>query len=180
LTGRFQMTRVCAQVDSAQGMHPMVVALGRPNREMLSLADLQRRLNPIGKRLSIGTAGGGIAGFHYAWKLANRGHSVTVFECLDRFGGRIETLDPDGFKVECGPMRFELAIQPLFKMLAQDDLGITFAPFSAPTGESAEFPRYVLLRDERSTAQLEKEASVVKAAALREWEIEFSHLLTHA
>src|SRR5687768_9282692 len=108
------------------------------------------------KRLSVGIVGGGIAGLYCAWKLAIEGHSVTVFECLNRLGGRIETLPLGGFRAECGPMRFELAIQPLFKRLAEDVLGVTFKPFSKTTGESAQFPRYMLAQDEKSTAQLER------------------------
>jgi phytoene dehydrogenase-like protein len=85
-------------------------------------------------RLSIGIVGGGIAGLYCAWKLATKGHSITLFECLDHFGGRIETRPLGDFKAECGPMRFELALQPLFKKLAKDELGAEFDKFSEPTG----------------------------------------------
>ena len=82
-------------------------------------------------RLSIAIVGSGIAGLYCARSLAQRGHRVTIFEALPRIGGRIETLDLEGIECECGPMRFELAIQPMLKQLA-DDLGIRFSPFTPP------------------------------------------------
>lgn len=117
------------------------------------------------ERLSVGIVGGGIAGLYCAWKLAEKGHSVTVFERLGRLGGRIETLDlEDGrFKAECGPMRFELATQPYFEKLA-GDLGVGFARFPGHKGNAAKFPRYELEDDEKSTAQIEEEAKARTAA----------------
>lgn len=109
------------------------------------------------ERLSVGIVGGGIAGLYCAWRLGQRGHRVTVFEHLGRLGGRIETLDLDGFKAECGPMRFELAIQTLFKKFAENDLGIDFAGFTGPRGNPADFPRYELKEDEKSSDQIEKD-----------------------
>jgi phytoene dehydrogenase-like protein len=111
---------------------------------------------------------GGIAGLYCAWKLATNGHSVTVFECLNRLGGRGETLNLDGFKAECGPMRFELAIQPKFAQLARD-LGVEFSRFTEPLGEDAEFPRYRLDDDEKSARQ--RMAEEREAENLREGEV---------
>lgn len=116
------------------------------------------------KRFSIGIIGGGIAGLYCAWRLAPMGHSVTVFECLNRFGGRIETLDLEGYKAECGPMRFELRTQPLFEKLA-DELGITFSPFNPTRAEDPEFPRYILKQNEKSMRQLKAEADAKDAIA---------------
>jgi len=106
------------------------------------------------RKLSIGIVGGGITGLYCAYRLAKH-HDVTVFETLDRFGGRIETVQlAGGFLAECGPMRFELATQPYFKKLA-GKLGINFRHFNPPTGASplAEFPKYDLLSHEMSTKQ---------------------------
>jgi phytoene dehydrogenase-like protein len=107
--------------------------------------------------VSVGVVGGGIAGLYCAWKLGSLGHSVSVFETLDRLGGRIETLDLDGFKAECGPMRFELATQPKLRKLGKKTLGITFTDFTPPTGEDPLFPRYDLEQKEKSQAQLRAE-----------------------
>jgi Flavin containing amine oxidoreductase len=87
--------------------------------------------------------GGGIGGIYCARELAKRGYSVTLLEIRPYLGGRIETLDLRGFsgptaltrrpafKGECGPMRFELALQPRFGALC-DDTGIKLADFPPP------------------------------------------------
>ena len=79
--------------------------------------------------LSIAVVGSGIAGLYCAHRLAVRGHRVTVFEQLPHVGGRIETLNIAGIDCECGPMRFELALQPMLTTLA-GELGIQFSPFT--------------------------------------------------
>ena len=46
-------------------------------------------------------AGGGIAGMYCAMKLGEAGHQVLILEAsADRWGGRIETEDMDGFIAE--------------------------------------------------------------------------------
>jgi phytoene dehydrogenase-like protein len=102
--------------------------------------------------LSIAIVGSGIAGLYCARSLAQRGHRVTIFEALPRIGGRIETLDLEGIECECGPMRFELAIQPMLKQLA-DDLGIRFSPFTPPKGEPVHTTKYTLEDDEMSAGE---------------------------
>jgi phytoene dehydrogenase-like protein len=102
--------------------------------------------------LSIAVVGSGIAGLYCARELARRGQRVTIFEALPRVGGRIETLTIDGIECECGPMRFELAIQPMLKQLA-DELGIGFSPFAAPKGEPVHTTKYTLEHDEMSSEQ---------------------------
>lgn len=50
-------------------------------------------------------AGSGISGLYCALRLAEAGQRVLVLEAsLDRWGGRIETEDMDGFVAEYGPM----------------------------------------------------------------------------
>jgi monoamine oxidase len=111
------------------------------------------------RNLSIGIVGGGIAGLYGAWKLADKCHTVSLFECLDDFGGRIETLTLDGHKAECGPMRFELNVEPRFQKLLKD-LNITPAHFPATKAESAKFPLYLLNDDEKHTDQKKAEETV--------------------
>lgn len=98
-------------------------------------------------RLSVAIVGGGIAGLYCASKLAKRGHSITVFETLNRMGGRIETVVRDHFKLECGPMRFELATQPYFEALA-NELAIKFAPFPQPADDPQSAEEYSLEKAE--------------------------------
>jgi monoamine oxidase len=102
--------------------------------------------------LSIAVVGSGIAGLYCADQLARRGHRVTILEQLPRVGGRIETLTLDGLDCECGPMRFELAIQPMLKQLA-GELGIEFSPFAPPKGEPIHTTKYTLEDDEMSSEQ---------------------------
>ena len=102
--------------------------------------------------LSIAIVGSGIAGLYAADRLARRGHRVSIFEQLPRVGGRIETLTIDGIECECGPMRFELAIQPMLKQLA-GELGIQFSPFTPPRGEPVHTTKYTLEDDEMSAEQ---------------------------
>src|SRR5215471_1524910 len=105
-----------------------------------------------GTPLSIAVVGSGIAGLYCADRLARRGHRVTIFEQLPQIGGRIETLTLDGIECECGPMRFELAIQPMLKQLAEE-LDIRFSPFTPPTGEPVHTTKYTLEDDEMSSEQ---------------------------
>jgi Flavin containing amine oxidoreductase len=109
---------------------------------------------------SIGIVGGGIAGLYIAWKMAQKGHKITLFECLETFGGRIETVDLMGFKAECGPMRFELATQPMFTHFTQQELGIEFSAFAQPTSEDPEFTRHLLKEREKSSAQIKAEQDI--------------------
>jgi len=93
-------------------------------------------------------AGGGIAGLYCAWRLAESGQQVVVLEgSADRWGGRIETEDLDGFTAEWGPMRFEPTLQPRFAGLCRD-LGVKLIDFSGPVGEEVNAPTYDLPDEE--------------------------------
>lgn len=93
-------------------------------------------------------AGGGISGLFCAWRLAEKGHQVLVLESsADRWGGRIETEDMDGFIAEYGPMRFEPTLQPRFYQLCRD-LGVHLTEFSGPEGEEVNAPSYDLPPEE--------------------------------
>jgi len=111
--------------------------------------------------LSIAIVGGGIAGLFCAHRLALRGHRITLFEQLPGIGGRIETLHMAGIDCECGPMRFELALQPMLKELAKE-LDITFSDFTPARGEPVHTTTYTLEADE-----LAKDGSAVSLDLLK-------------
>jgi hypothetical protein len=80
--------------------------------------------------------GGGITGLYICYKLSQiKGvnHTISLFEGTSRFGGRIETVEMDGFLAEYGPMRFEKIAQPLLMDLIAE-LGQetkSFVPYMA-------------------------------------------------
>jgi monoamine oxidase len=80
-------------------------------------------------------AGGGVSGLYCALRLADAGHEVLVLEAAaDRWGGRIETEEMDGFIAEYGPMRFEPTLQPRFAALCAE-LGVGLVDFFGPTAD---------------------------------------------
>ena len=94
-------------------------------------------------------AGGGIAGMYCAMKLGEAGHQVLILEAsADRWGGRIETEDMDGFIAEYGPMRFEPTLQPRFAGLCKE-LGVNLIDFSGPSAEE-------MLRNDQDLAPEER------------------------
>jgi monoamine oxidase len=75
--------------------------------------------------------GGGITGLYTCYKLRQLkgiNHSISLFEGTNRFGGRIETVEMEGFLAEYGPMRFEKMAQPLLMDLISE-LGLKTKPF---------------------------------------------------
>jgi monoamine oxidase len=100
-------------------------------------------------------AGGGVSGLYCAWRLAEAGQQVLVLEASqDRWGGRIETEDMDGFIAEYGPMRFEPTLQPRFNALCSE-LGVHLTEFSGPEGEEINAPHYDLPPEEAGLNSLQ-------------------------
>jgi len=100
-------------------------------------------------------AGGGIAGLYCARQLADAGHQILILEASsDRWGGRIETEDLDGFIAEMGPMRFEPTLQPRFAKLC-GELGVELVDFAGPTGESIVAPDDDLTTEEQGLDSLQ-------------------------
>ncbi|WP_437786771.1 flavin monoamine oxidase family protein [Sorangium sp. So ce1097] len=97
--------------------------------------------------------GAGISGLYCSLRLAERDprRKVGLFEASDRFGGRIETVEMDGFLAECGPMRFEERRQRLLMGLL-DELGLKTRPFVRYTAEPIQGPRHPLAPDEAGPA----------------------------
>ena len=98
---------------------------------------------PIDSEKWIAIAGGGIAGLYCAWELAKRGHQAVVLEASpDRWGGRIETSELDGFLAEFGPMRYKLSTQPRFRKLVIEELKLELEPFTPTATEIIDYPKY--------------------------------------
>lgn len=102
----------------------------------------------------IAIVGGGVSGLYSAWKLGLAGNQVVLFEASERFGGRMETINMEGFVAEYGPMRFEPTLQPTFAKMIQD-LGLEFVDFVGPSAEDIYFPKYDLLPEEEDLDALE-------------------------
>ena len=97
---------------------------------------------------SILVVGGGVSGLYCAWNLARKGYQVDLMEMApDRWGGRMETARMHDFVAEYGPMRFEPDLQPRFDRLIKD-LGIKLVPFTGPSAQKIDFPKYDLKGDE--------------------------------
>jgi monoamine oxidase len=54
-------------------------------------------------KLNIGIAGAGISGLVAGIELLHAGHQVSIFESSNRTGGRIETIEVGGIRIETGP-----------------------------------------------------------------------------
>jgi len=100
-------------------------------------------------------AGGGISGLYCALQLADSGHQVLILEgSADRWGGRIETEEMDGFIAEYGPMRFEPTLQPRFAQLCAS-LGVDLVDFSGPSAEEMVMPDQDLSPEEQGLNSLQ-------------------------
>ena len=86
-------------------------ALGRCSIDV----SLPRPTGPTGKKVAV--IGGGVAGLSAAWRLARKGHEVTVYEADDRMGGKLEQVIP----------RARLPHEILEKELKRiEDMGVRF------------------------------------------------------
>lgn len=100
-------------------------------------------------------AGGGVSGLYCAIRLAEAGHQVLILEASsDRWGGRIETEDMDGFIAEYGPMRFEPTLQPRFAQLCAE-LGVGLVDFSGPSADELSVPDSQLPPEEQGLNSLQ-------------------------
>lgn len=111
--------------------------------------------------------GGGVAGLYCSWKLSQRTpvHRVGLFEGLDRFGGRIETVEFGPFFAEFGPMRFEKPGQQRLMELF-DELGLETEDFAPYQAERPDFPVYDLMDDEKGPPPFDKRYTTLELMKL--------------
>lgn len=67
----------------------------------------------------IGIVGGGIAGLYAAYKLLQKGFSVTLWEASDRIGGRVCTARKNGVQYEGGAGRFHVQHKRLMRLFKE-------------------------------------------------------------
>ena len=83
------------------------------------------------QKKSIAVLGAGITGLTAAFRLAQRGHRVRLFESSSRVGGAIRTeITPDGWLVESGPNSVLTGEPALTALLAELDLTSSLLPAS--------------------------------------------------
>ena len=73
-------------------------------------------------KYTVNIIGAGIAGLAIAIRLASKGHRVTVFEQSDRPGGKLDTLQWEGFRWDSGPSLLTLPhlVEELFIMAGEE------------------------------------------------------------
>lgn len=117
--------------------------------------------------------GGGVSGLYCAYKIAKRlrdcgeiKYKITVLEKLNRFGGRIMTVEKSGHVMEYGPMRFEAMLQKKFDGLLKElDIKVeSFPPYSCPV----EGPDYNKINFEEIAA-IKRWNKLPPAFALLKW-----------
>ena len=71
---------------------------------------------------SVNIVGAGIAGLAASIRLASRGHHVTVFERSDKPGGKLNSLQWEGFRWDTGPTLFTLPdlVEELYVMAGEE------------------------------------------------------------
>jgi monoamine oxidase len=81
------------------------------------------RVSQIPEGNPVGTAviGGGVAGLYTAWRLAECGQKVDLFEASDRLGGRLYTVPIEGTRIhaELGAMRFTSLHRLLYGLVVE-------------------------------------------------------------
>jgi phytoene dehydrogenase-like protein len=103
----------------------------------------------------IAVVGGGIAGL-YCCLYAPTGAKVALFEASSRLGGKVETVNMEGFLAEYGSMRFDPIRQPrMGKLIRELELETTpFHEYNSPSTEHRQMV-YHLEEGERSLNPLE-------------------------
>jgi oxygen-dependent protoporphyrinogen oxidase len=103
----------------------------------------ERGTTPGGRTFAV--VGGGVSGLAAAWRLVQRDPAarVIVFESSDRLGGKLRTVEADGFLIEAGPDAF-LSAKPRGVGLARE-LGLE-SQFQSP--DPATKGSFVLRRGE--------------------------------
>lgn len=66
--------------------------------------------------------GGGISGLTAAWRLQNAGHEITVLEAEPAVGGKIRTVERDGFRVHQGALLIGGSYRATLRLV--DELGL--------------------------------------------------------
>jgi len=88
---------------------------------------------PADNKLNIIVIGAGISGLAAAKTLLNAGHNVNILEASMRFGGRIQTIDLDGYKADFGASWIHgIEGNPLYKLANNNNI-LTKATYYDPS-----------------------------------------------
>lgn len=73
-------------------------------------------------KFTCGIVGSGISGLYMAYRLLQKGHSVSIFEKENRIGGRLYTVKKDGYYLDLGGGRFSENHKSFIKLAHELDL----------------------------------------------------------
>ena len=88
----------------------------------------------MAKSARIAVVGAGISGLTTAYRLAQAGHEVHVFDARDLPGGTIGTISRDGYRVETGPNGFLDSRQETLDLCTDLGLGAHLEPATGAAG----------------------------------------------
>jgi oxygen-dependent protoporphyrinogen oxidase len=92
--------------------------------------------------------GAGIAGLTAAFRLSQRGYAVTVLEAEGRVGGRMSSMERDGYRLDCGAVSLSTKYEHMHKLVSE----VGIADKVVPCPDTIGIPRDGVVHRIRSKA----------------------------